>query len=518
MFYQSSQLVLVASWFLSFVFCIRWIRSKKSPVRHPPAVPGLPVFGNLHQLGSLPHRSLRALAEKHGPVMVLRLGRVHTVVVSSPAAAQEALKTRDLAFASRPDSSLADRLFYLSQEMAFSKYGEPWRQMRRIGVLHLLSQKQVHSFRKVREEEAAALVARIRAASGPVNLSDLIIDFTNDLICRVALGRTYADAKGRGSQLGALFGEFSEVMGLFPVRDYIPWLAWIDWLSGLDGRARKIGLELDALFEKVIAEHRRRKLTAKINADDMDLVDILLSLGDSNDDDDAASSSANISLTMDNIKGIILDMVVAGTDTTKATLEWALAELIRHPEEMAKVQEEIRRVVGPRGEEIREEALEGMERLKAVLKETLRLHPPGPLLLPRESMKTTELQGYHVPKGTRVFVNVWAIARDPTLWDKAEEFQPERFLGVGDSGDDAGALDFKGSDFRYLPFGAGRRGCPGIGFATVALEVVLASLLYYFDWEMPDGMSSEEMDMDEVFGLIVQKKSSVILQGRPFKA
>ncbi|XP_074580635.1 psoralen synthase-like [Curcuma longa] len=114
MFYQSS-LVLVASWFLFFVFCIRWIRSKKSPVGHPPAVPGLPVFGNLHQLGSLPHRSLRALAEKHGPVMVLRLGRVHTVVVSSPAAAQEALKTRDLAFASRPDSSLADRLFYRSQ-------------------------------------------------------------------------------------------------------------------------------------------------------------------------------------------------------------------------------------------------------------------------------------------------------------------------------------------------------------------------------------------------------------------
>ncbi|XP_074583146.1 cytochrome P450 71A1-like [Curcuma longa] len=515
MFYQSS-LVLVASWFLFFVFCIRWTRSKKSPVGHPPAVPGLPVFGNLHQLGSLPHRSLRALAEKHGPVMVLRLGRVHTVVVSSPAAAQEVLKTRDLAFASRPDSSLADRLFYRSQEMVFSKYGEPWRQMRRICVLHLLGQKQVHSFRKVREEEAAALVARIRAASGPVNLSDLIIDFTNDLTCRVALGRTYADAKGSGSQLRALFGEFTELMGLFPVRDHIPWLAWIDWLSGLDGRARKIRLELDALLDKVIAEHRRRKLTAKIDADDMDLVDILLSLGDKDGDDDA-SSSTNISLTMDNIKGLIWDMVLGGTDTTRATLEWAMAELIRHPEEMAKVQEEIRRVIGPRGEEIREEALEGMERLKAVFKETLRLHPPGPLLLPRESTKTTELQGYHVPKGTRVAVNVWAIARDPTLWDKAEEFQPERFLG--DSGDDAGtALDFKGSDFRYLPFGAGRRGCPGIGFATVAVEVALASLLYYFDWEMPDGMSSEEMDMDEVFGLIMQKKSSVILQGRPFKA
>ncbi|XP_074586128.1 cytochrome P450 71A1-like [Curcuma longa] len=516
MFYQSS-LVLVASWFLFFVFCIRWTRSKKSPVGHPPAVPGLPVFGNLHQLGSHPHRSLRALAEKHGPVMALRLGRVHTVVVSSPAAAQEVLETRDLAFASRPDSSLADRLFYRSQEMAFGKYGEPWRQMRRIGVLHLLSQKQVHSFRKVREEEAAALVARIRAASGPVNLSELIIDFASDLICRVALGRTYADAKGSGSQLRALFGDLTELMGQFPVRDYIPWLAWIDWLSGLDGRARKIGLQLDAMLEKVIAEHRRRKLTAKIDADDMDLVDILLSLGDS-DDDDAASSSTNISLTMDNIKGLIMDMVVAGTDTMRATLEWAMAELIRHPEEMAKVQEELRRVVGPRGEEIREEALEGMERLKAVLKETLRLHPPGPLLLPRESTKPTELQGYHVPKGTRVAVNVWAIARDPTLWDKAEEFLPERFLG--DSGDDAGALDFKRSDFTYLPFGAGRRGCPGVGFGTVAVEVALANLLYYFDWEMPspDGMSSEDMDTDEVHGLAVLKKSCIILQGRPFKA
>ncbi|KAG6516665.1 hypothetical protein ZIOFF_027138 [Zingiber officinale] len=513
MFYQSS-LLLVVAWFLFFVFCLRWTRSKKSSLDHPPAAPGLPVFGNLHQLGSLPHRSLRALAEKHGPVMALRLGRLPTVVVSSPEGAQEVLKTRDLVFASRPDSSLADRLFYRSQEMAFSKYGEPWRQMRRIGVLHLLSQKQVHSFRKVREEEAAALVARIRAAAGgPVNLSDMIIDFTSNLICRVALGRTYADAKGGGSQIRELFGEFMEIMGLFPVRDYIPWLAWIDWLSGLDGRARKIGLKLDALLEKVIAEHQRRKLTVNIAADDMDLVDILLSLGDQ-DDAAASSSSTNISLTMDNIKGIILDMVAAGTDSSKSTLEWAMAELIRHPEEMAKVQEEIRRVVGPRGEEIREEDLEGMEQLKAVLKETLRLHPPGPLLLPREAMETTELQGYHIPKGTRVIVNGWAIARDPALWDKAEEFLPERFLG--DSG--AGALDFKGSDFRYLPFGAGRRGCPGIGFSMVALEVVLASLLYYFDWEMPDGMSSDEMEMDEVFGLIMQKKSSLILQGKPFKA
>ncbi|KAG6512884.1 cytochrome P450 71A1-like [Zingiber officinale] len=511
---QSSLLLIIASWFLFFVFCLRWTRAKKTPVGHPPAVPGLPVFGNLHQISSLPHRSLRALAEKHGPVMLLRLGRVPTVVVSSSAGAQEVLKTRDLTFASRPDSSLADRLFYRSQEILFSKYGEPWRQMRRIGVLHLLGQKQVHSFRKVREEEAAALVARIRAAAGgPVNLSDMIIDFTSDLTCRVALGRTYADAKGGGSQLRALSGEFMEVMGLFPVRDYIPWLAWIDWLSGLDGRAKRIGLEFDALLEKVIAEHRRRKLTAKIDADDMDPVDILLSLGDSNEDGAAASSSSNISLTIYNIKGIILDMIVGGTDTTTATLEWAMAELIRHPEEMTKVQEEIRRVAGPRGEEIREEALEGMEQLKAVLKETLRLHPPGPLLLPREAMETTELQGYSIPKGTRVVVNGWAIARDPALWDKAEEFLPERFLA--DSG--AGALDFKGIDFRYLPFGAGRRGCPGSGFAMATLEVVLASLLYHFDWEMPGGMTAEEMDMDEVFGLVMQKKSSVILRGRPFK-
>lgn len=252
-----------------------------------------------------------------------------------------------------------------------------------------------------------------------MNLSDMIIDVTSDLVYRVALGRTCADAKGGGSQLRALFGELMELMGLFPVRDYLPWLGWIDWLSGLDGRARKIGLQLDALLEKVIAEHRRRKHTAKIDADDMDLVDILLSLGDHDDDDDA-SSSTNISLTMDNIHQrhhfgklslfasrsssspfhlylpFAGHVLTAGTDTTKETLEWAMAELIRQPEEMAKVQEEIRRVAGPRGGEIREEALKEMERLnlKPVLKETLRLLPPGPLLLPRESTEGTELQGY----------------------------------------------------------------------------------------------------------------------------
>lgn len=194
-----------------------------------------------------------------------------------------------------------------------------------------------------------------------------------------------------------------------------------------------------------------------------------------------------------------------------ATIEWAMAELIKHPRKLAQAQEEIRRAVESDGG-ISEEVLEGAEYLKAVIKETLRLHPSGPLPIPRESMEDVEIQGYRVRKGVRVILNVWAIGRNPEWWDRAEEFSPERFLNNSPD-----VPDFKGSDFRYIPFGAGRRGCPGIGFASITMEVVLASLLYHFNWDMPEGKSSDEMDMSEVFGLVAKKRSSLILVPKPFK-
>jgi cytochrome P450 len=206
----------------------------------------------------------------------------------------------------------------------------------------------------------------------------------------------------------------------------------------------------------------------------------------------------------------VQDMFAAATDTTYTTLVWAMAELINHPHEMRKVQGEIRASVGGGGDSVTEDHLPKLRYLKCVIKETFRLRTPVPLLLPRETMEDTELLGYHVPARTRVIVNAWAIARDPAAWERPEEFVPERFAG-----DDLATDYLLGQDFRFVPFGAGRRGCPGIGFAVPSMELALASLLYHFDWELPAGGPSK-LEMDELNGLSVRLKATLNLVAKPW--
>lgn len=202
-------------------------------------------------------------------------------------------------------------------------------------------------------------------------------------------------------------------------------------------------------------------------------------------------------------------MFTAGTDTISTLLEWAMTELIRHQDIMKKLQEETRNVVGDRTH-ITEDDLGHMKYLKAVVKETLRLHPPIPLLVPRENRQEMKLNNYNVDAGTRVIINAWAIARDPKYWDQPEEFKPERFLNS--------SIDVKGNDFELIPFGAGRRGCPGIVYATVANELVLANLVHQFNWELPGGTAGvEALDMSETVGLTMHRKTPLIAVASPNK-
>ncbi|XXG88902.1 hypothetical protein AAC387_Pa12g1039 [Persea americana] len=204
----------------------------------------------------------------------------------------------------------------------------------------------------------------------------------------------------------------------------------------------------------------------------------------------------------DSVRAIIVDMFNAGTETTATTIEWAMAELIKNPEVMKKAQEEVRRLMGRKGK-VEENHLYQMHYLKCVIKETLRLHPVAPLLTPKESNAAVMLQGYFIPPKTRVIVNAWAIGRDPKSWERPEEFLPERFSNS--------PVDFKGQDFQFIPFGAGRRACPGISFAIPTMELALASLLYFFDWKMPNGMKQEDLDMSEAGGVIVCLRSPLLL-------
>nr|XP_043636783.1 cytochrome P450 Tp4149-like [Erigeron canadensis] len=490
--------------FFSFIILIILISfklisfQKKTKKNLPPSPPKLPIIGNLHQLGSSPHRSLRALSKKHGSLMFMHFGSVPVLIASSAEAAKEIMKTHDLKFASRPKLKIVDTIIYGSNDITFSPYGEHWRQVKGMAVIHLLNSTRVQSFQHIREEEMNLMLEKIKKSCDTiVDISELSFWLINNIVCKVSLGRTYSELK-----FTDLLERFVHVLGLICIGNYIPWLSWIDRLSGLDDKANGVAKDFDAFLESVVRdhEHKRQRMDGGQNDKDKDLVDILL--------DVQRDDALGFTLERDIIKAIILDVFAAGTDTTYASLIWSLSELIRHPRVMKKLQQEATEIAQGRSM-ISEKDLEKMPYLKAVIKETLRLYPPLPLLIPRESMHDVKLLGYDIPAGTQTVVNAWAIGRDPNLWDEPEEFRPERFLN--------NSIDYKGLHYELLPFGSGRRGCPGIQFAAVMYELALANVIYKFDLKLPNGSKDyyKDLDMSETNSITLHKKSPLLVMATP---
>ncbi|WOL04640.1 Alpha-humulene 10-hydroxylase [Canna indica] len=203
---------------------------------------------------------------------------------------------------------------------------------------------------------------------------------------------------------------------------------------------------------------------------------------------------------------LTMDVFTGGTETSSTVVEWVMSELMRNPKVMEKAQNEVREAM--KGNmRVEESEICKLNYLNSIVKETLRLHPPAPLLIPRTCKETCQVLGYTIPAGTRVLTNVWAMGRNPQYWEDAEIFKPERF--------DNHAIDYKGQHFEFIPFGAGRRMCPGITFGMVNAELVLTNLLYYFDWKLPHGMKPQDLDMTEAFGISAHKKSKLCLLATP---
>ncbi|PWA40748.1 cytochrome P450 71A2 [Artemisia annua] len=424
--------------------------------------------------------------------MLIHLGSVPVVVVSSVEGARAVLKTHDLIFSNRPKLSIPAKLTYGAKDIGFAPYGEYWRQVKSITVVHLLSRKRVRSFRSIRERETISMIDMIGKTRGSVvDLSEMIISLTNNIICQVALGRIYGDYK----KFKELLVAFQNLLGVMSVGSYIPWLSWVDWLRGLEGRTNKVAKELNEFFDGVIEEHiNKNKMVNDGNEKENDLVDILLDI--------QRDDTTDFKFERDTIKAVISDVFSGGTDTTFSSIEWALSELIRHPKTMEKLQLEVTKIAQGRPM-ITEDDMVNMHYLKAVLKETLRLHTPLPILVPHESRQDVNLMGYDIPQGTQVMINVSAIARDPLLWDEPDKFKPERFLNS--------SIDYKGFDFELLPFGAGRRGCPGIEFTAAINELVLANIVYKYDLALPNDGRPEELDISEIVGIVVHKKSPLLV-------
>ncbi|KDP26737.1 hypothetical protein JCGZ_17895 [Jatropha curcas] len=478
--------------FITVIGVCYYLWKTRSEMNLPSPKGRLPIIGHLHLLTDMPHHTFSEFSNKLGPLFYLQLGQISTVVINSAHFARLVLKTHDHAFANRPQLISAQYLSFGCSDVTFSPYGAYWRQARKICVTELLSAKRVSSFQRVRDEEVNRLLAAVLAQSGKeVDMSKLLFNLANDILCRVAFGRRFIEEGKEGKMVNVLT-ETQALFAGFCIGDFFPDWEWVNSVSGYKKRLMKNLEDLRAVCDDIIEEHLKKKMESDDEKEDF--VDVLLRVQKRED--------LEVPISDDNLKALVLDMFVAGTDTSSSTLEWTLTELARHPRFLKKAQEEVRKIASGKGM-VDENDLQHLHYMKALIKESMRLHPPVPLLVPRESMEKCILDGYEIPAKTRILINSYAIGRDPKLWENPLAYNPERFV--------ENDIDIKDQDFRFLPFGGGRRGCPGYTFGLATIEIALARLLYHFDWALPDGVGADNVDLSEVFGLATRKKSALFL-------
>ncbi|XP_020259637.1 cytochrome P450 71A1-like isoform X2 [Asparagus officinalis] len=380
-----------------FLLLLSHYRPSTSKRDFPPSPSRLPIIGNLHQLtGSLPHRSLASLSNKHGPLMLLHLGQIRTLIISSPEILQEVVETQDAIFSGRPSLVVANKLLYGSKDVAFAPPGDYWRNMKSLIVSHLVSPQRIQSYCLLREQAVASMIDNIMKLSslGPqMNLSDPITIFAKEVFSAIVFNKRSRE-EGWNEVADVLIKESNDLLGSFHFGDYFPRLSWLSTLSGFDARLERTFSKVDKILEQIIEDRRSGDSKSINHGSELDsFVDILLSL--------QKDSKTGSLLDEESIKAFVGDTFGGGTIVTALILEWAMAELVRTPEAMKKLQKELRSKVGVKII-MKNEDLVAMTYLKSVIKEALRLHTPSPFLVPREVIQNTRVQGYEIPKQTRV--------------------------------------------------------------------------------------------------------------------
>ncbi|XP_071695939.1 flavonoid 3'-monooxygenase-like [Rutidosis leptorrhynchoides] len=478
----------------------------RHPNRFPPGPTPWPLIGNLPHLSPVPHQSLAALAKKYGPLMHLRLGSVDVVVATSSSVAAQFLKVHDVNFASRPPSSGAKHIAYDYQDLVFAPYGPRWRMLRKICSVHIFSSKALDDYHHVRQEEVAILTrALFNAGESPVNLGQLLNICTINALSRVMLGRRVfgSDADKKANEFKDMVLELMVLAGEFNLGDFIPALDWLD-LQGVVKKMKKLHGRFDSFLSSILEEHKRDNHNGSGHSD---LLSTLISLKDDVDEEGEKISDVQI-------KALLLNLFAAGIPTTTSTVEWVIAELIRHPQLMKQAREEIDTIVG-KDRLVTDLDLKRLTFLQAIVKETFRLHPPSPLSLPRIASESCEVNGFYIPKGCTLLVDVWAIARDPKMWTNPLMFDPARFLAEGEKPN----ADVKGNDFEVIPFGAGRRICVGMSLGLRMVQLLVATLIQTFDWELANGLEPAKLNMEEVaYGITLQRAEPLMVHPKAMLA
>ncbi|CAL1371340.1 unnamed protein product [Linum trigynum] len=484
---------------LLLLLSIKHVNSKKkAELPLPPGPKPWPILGNIPHMTRKVHITMSQFAKSYGPLISVKLGAQLIVVASSPAAAAEILKTHDRVLSARYESKSSPFKISDVNRMAIvwaTTCNDSWKSLRALCRTELFSGRAIESQAAVRERKVCEMVEFLAAREGKVvDIGEIVFTTVFNSLCNLFFSDdllVLEDRKGKASGLKSHIWKMMELGATPSIADFYPVLAPLD-PQGLKKKMAKVVSQMFSVWDSYIKERREiHESKFHVDAPKGDFLDVFLSNG----------------FDDQKINWLFFELLTAGTETTTTTVEWAMTELLKSEESMTKVREELRREIG--GNPINEANVFQLTFLNACIKETFRLHPPVPFLIPHCALETCEVLNYRIPKNAQVLVNIWAIGRDPSVWEDPLSFRPERFVNSGSA-----VVDFKGHDFELLPFGSGRRVCPGLPMAAKQLPLILASLIKGFDWALPGGEDPAKLDMDEKFGLTLQKDQPLLLVAR----
>nr|XP_043614076.1 labd-13Z-ene-9,15,16-triol synthase, chloroplastic-like [Erigeron canadensis] len=471
------------------------VSSSKLPL--PPGPLSLPIVGYLPFLGPELQKQLTNMAHTYGPIFKIHLGSKLHVVINTPELAKEVVRDQDETFSNRDLTIAASIISYGGQDIVMSKYNSNWRKLRKIFVHEILSNKNLEACRSLRTDEVRKTIKHVFTNVGTsINISKIAF-LTQASVITNMIWDNKSNKAGKGSDLGdelqMVASNVVEVFGKPNLSDFFPSLARFDF-QGIERDMKRQINKLDQILTSIIQDRIKSNLErSEDKVGHEGKKDFLQMLLDLNEQKDAAS------LDITQIKALLVDIMLAGTETTSTLTEWAMAEIIENSNVMKKVQQELAEVVGANNI-VEESHLSRLEYLDATIKETFRLHPVLPFLVPHLPSQDCTVGGYNIPNGCTIFLNVWSIHRDPRYWNNPLEFNPDRFL--------KNKFDYKGKDLKFFPFGSGRRICAGIPVAEKMQTFILASLMHSFDWRLPEG---EEHDLTEKFGITLRKRNPLMV-------